>query len=213
GLVNEDGSAKYRDYADYIIRHERAPGVGLLAGWRGADGSEHGKGAPNPGQLQRYIDNGSFWREELPESARYFKMANRDYLQWAQRFGFVPNDAPIVLQLYSETLQKFRLAAQGHGAVQPPAEHRERVATYFDPLPIWYEPFEGAQLDGTHQDEDGERRRFPLNAVTQRPMFMYHAWGSQNAWLRQISARNYLYLHPQTGTAHGIADEDWIDVA
>ena len=203
GLVNEDGSPKYRDYADYIVRHERAPGVGLLAGWRGEDGDSHGKGAPNLEQLQRYIDNGGFWREELPESARYFKMANRDYLQWAQRFGFIPNDQPIVLQLYSETLQKFRLAAQGHGAAQPPAEHRERVATYFDPLPIWYEPFEHDQTS---------RETFPLNAVTQRPMFMYHSWGSQNAWLRQITARNYLYLHPQTGTAYGIADEDWIEV-
>ncbi|MEO6154337.1 MAG: molybdopterin oxidoreductase family protein [Thermomonas sp.] len=204
GLINEDGSAKYRDYADYIIHHERAPGVGLLAGWRGVDGNQHGKGAPNPNQLQHYIDNGGFWREEIPESARYFKMANRDYLRWAQKFGFVANDAPIVLQLYSETLQKFRLAAQGHGAVQPPPEHRERVATYFDPLPIWYEPFEGAQ---TSSDS------FPLNAVTQRPMFMYHAWGSQNAWLRQITARNYLYLHPDTGTGHGIADEDWIEMS
>ena len=203
GLVNEDGSAKYRDYADYIVRHERAPGVGLLAGWRGEHGDSHGKGAPNPEQMQRYIDNGGFWREELPESARYFKMANRDYLQWAQRFGFVPNDAPIVLQLYSETLQKFRLAAQGHGAVQPPPEHRERVATYFDPLPIWYEPFEHDQTS---------RTTFPLNAVTQRPMFMYHSWGSQNAWQRQIATRNYLYLHPDTGAHYGIADEDWIEV-
>jgi anaerobic selenocysteine-containing dehydrogenase len=204
GLVNEDGSAKYRDYADYIVRHERAPGVGLLAGWRGVDGDQHGKGAPNPKQLQHYIDNGGFWREEIPESARYFKMANRDYLQWAQRFGFVPNDSPIVLQLYSEALQKFRLAAQGHGAVQPPPEHRERVETYFDPLPMWYEPFEHDQTS---------RTTYPLNAITQRPMFMYHAWGSQNAWLRQIAARNYLYLHPDTGAAHGIADEDWIEVA
>jgi len=203
GLVNEDGSARYRDYADYIVRHERAPGVGLLAGWRGEHGDSHGKGAPNPDQLQRYIDNGGFWREEIPESARYFKMANRDYLQWAQRFGFVPNDAPIVLQLYSETLQKFRLAAQGHGAVQPPPEHRERVATYFDPLPIWYEPFEHDQTS---------RTTFPLNAVTQRPMFMYHSWGSQNAWQRQIATRNYLYLHPDTGAHYGIADEDWIEV-
>ena len=201
GLVNPDGSAKYRDYADYIVHHERAPGVGLLAGWRGEDGAQHGKGAPNPDQLQRYIDNGGFWREELPERARYYKMANRDYLRWAQGHGFVPNDAPIVLQLYSETLQKFRLAAQGHGAVQPPAEHRERVATYFDPMPIWYEPFEHDQTS---------RETFPLNAVTQRPMFMYHAWGSQNAWLRQIATRNYLYLHPQTGAQYGIDDEDWI---
>jgi anaerobic selenocysteine-containing dehydrogenase len=131
-------------------------------------------------------------------------MANRDYLRWAQRFGFVPNDQPIVLQLYSETLQKFRLAAQGHGAIQPPAEHRERVATYFDPLPIWYEPFEHDQTS---------RTTFPLNVVTQRPMFMYHAWGSQNAWLRQIATRNWLYLHPDTGAMHGIADEDWIEVS
>jgi anaerobic selenocysteine-containing dehydrogenase len=131
-------------------------------------------------------------------------MANRDYLRWAQRFGFVASEAPIVLQLYSETLQKFRLAAQGHGALQPPEEHRQRVATYFDPLPLWYEPFEHDQTS---------REAFPLNALTQRPMFMYHAWGSQNAWLRQIAARNVLYLHPDTGAKHGIADEDWIEVA
>jgi anaerobic selenocysteine-containing dehydrogenase len=44
-------------------------------------------------------------------------------------------------------------------------------------------------------------------------MFMYHAWGSQNAWLRQIATRNWLYLHPQTGARHGIADEDWLEVS
>jgi anaerobic selenocysteine-containing dehydrogenase len=203
GMVHADGSAKYSDYADYIVRHERTPGVGLLAGWRGADGSQHGKGAPNPAQLDAYIASNGHWREEIPEHARYYKMANRGYLEWAQRFGFVGSTAPIVLQLYSETLQKFRLAAQGHGPVQPPEQHRERVATYFDPLPLWYEPFEHDQTS---------RDTFPLNAVTQRPMFMYHAWGSQNAWLRQIATRKFLYLHPQTGARHGIADEDWIEV-
>ena len=203
GMVHDDGSPRYRDYADYIVRHERAPGVGLLAGWRGERGELEAKGPPNPQQLQRYIDNGGFWRSHVPESARYYKMANRGYLDWAQKMGFIGHADPIVLQLYSETIQKFRLAAQGHGAQQPPSEHRERVATYFDPLPIWYEPFEGAQVDQVDA-------KFPLSAVTQRPMFMYHAWGSQNAWLRQIVARNYLYLHPDTGARHGIADADWI---
>ncbi|AXK73435.1 formate dehydrogenase [Lysobacter sp. TY2-98] len=206
GLVNEDGSSKYRDYADYIVRHERAPGVGLLAGWRGADGTLEAKGAPNPSQLDAYIANGGFWRSEIPEHARFYKMANRGYLEWAQAMGFVGSTQPIVQQLYSETLQKFRLAAQGHGAHVPPAEHRERVATYFDPLPIWYEPFEHAELG------DAAARDFPLSAITQRPMFMYHAWHSQNAWLRQIASRNYLYLHPHTASQHGIKDEDWIDV-
>src|SRR5690606_25940912 len=112
GLVNEDGSPKYRDYADYILRHERMPGVGLLAGWRGQDGAQHGKGAPNPGQLQRYIDNGGFWREEIPQHARYFKMANRGYLQWTQRFDFPRGTDPILLQAYERPLQKFQLAAE-----------------------------------------------------------------------------------------------------
>ena len=234
GMVHADGSPRYRDYADYIVRHERAPGVGLLAGWRGEDGTQHGKGAPNPNQLETYIANNGFWREEIPEDARYFKMANRGYLEWAQRFGFIGGTEPIVLQLYSETLQKFRLAAQGHGPLQPPPEHRERVATYFDPLPLWYEPFEGAEIEtGTREPQAGARQapahekeptpesvspfptpgaRFPLHAITQRPMFMYHAWGSQNAWLRQIAARNWLYLHPDTAAKHGIANGEWIDV-
>ena len=63
--VNEDGSAKYRDYADYIVNHERTPGVGSLMGWRGEDGSQEGKGAVNPKQLEKYIENGCYWRREL----------------------------------------------------------------------------------------------------------------------------------------------------
>jgi anaerobic selenocysteine-containing dehydrogenase len=200
GLIDETGAPRYRDFADYIQRHERAPGIGLLAGWRGTQGEREGKGPPNPGQIDAYIANGGFWRGEMPESARYYKMANRDYLQWAQGMGFVGSTEPIVLQVYSETLQKFRLAAQ-RGEV--PEQHRERVATYFDPMPIWYEPFESAQISTA---------QFPLHAITQRPMFMYHAWHGQNAWLRQIAARNYLYLHPATGARYGLADLDWVHV-
>ncbi|MBW3550781.1 MAG: molybdopterin-dependent oxidoreductase, partial [Proteobacteria bacterium] len=217
GMAEADGTPSYRDYADYIVRHERAPGVGLLAGWRGEHGELEAKGPPNPAQLERYIEHDGFWRSEIPAHARYFKMANRGYLEWAQKMGFLGDAKPIVLQLYSETLQKFRLAAQGHGAQQPPEQHRERVATYFDPLPIWYEPFEGAQAnaqDGARARESGydELVEFPLSAVTQRPMFLYHSWGAQNAWLRQIATRNWIYLHPDTATRYDIADEDWISV-
>ena len=204
GLVHSDGSALYADYADYITRHERAPGVGLLAGWRGEHGELQGKGAVNPNQLQRYIDNGGFWHAPIPESARYYKMANRDYLDWAKSKGFIANNEPIVLQLYSETLQKFRLAAEGFGAVQPPDAERARIKTYFDPLPIWYAPFEQAQTDSNE---------FPLHALTQRPPFMYHAWGSQNAWLRQIMARNFLYIHPDMAANYSLNDGDWVELS
>src|SRR5262245_29905814 len=84
GMIEADGSAQYRAYADYIVRHERTPGVGLLAGWRGERGECEGKGAPNPDQLERYVEHGGYWRAEIPEHARYFKMANRGYLEWAQ---------------------------------------------------------------------------------------------------------------------------------
>ena len=39
---------------------------------------------------------------------------------------------------------------------------------------------------------------------------MYHSWDSQNAWLRQIHARNHLFVNPTTALAQGIQDGDWI---
>ncbi len=41
-------------------------------------------------------------------------------------------------------------------------------------------------------------------------MAMYHAWHSQNAWLRQIYSHNRLYMHRRTAAALGIEDDDWI---
>jgi anaerobic selenocysteine-containing dehydrogenase len=55
-----------------------------------------------------------------------------------------------------------------------------------------------------------DTRKYPLAAITQRPMAMYHSWDSQNAWLRQIHAHNYLFVNPRTARLEGIADGDWI---
>ena len=76
---------------------------------------------------------------------------------------FIEAPEPVVLQIYSEALQRFRLAARGHGPAQPPAADRARIETYFDPLPLWYPPFEGAAID---------EAAFPLHALSQRPMAM-----------------------------------------
>jgi anaerobic selenocysteine-containing dehydrogenase len=200
-MVTASGSPRYRDYADYIVRHERRPGIGPLAGWRGADGGAVAVGAPNPRQLERYIANGCFWQHHLPAEQHYFKHANRAYLEGAAAMGFIDRPRQIVLQLYLETLQKFRLAAEGHGTAEPPEAARRRIATYFDPLPIWYVPLEEAAIDGA---------LYPLHAVTQRPMPMYHSWGSQNAWLRQIYNQNRLYVHRDRARAMGLEDDDWV---
>ena len=202
GLTNEDGTAKFPGgYPDYIVNHQRKPGIGPLAGFRGEDGTVPGKGAPNKGQLDAYIANKSFWRLELPHDEAYFKHSNKGYLEHAVKLGMIDKSDQIVLNLYCEPLQKFRLAAEGHGAIQPPERDRERILTYFDPLPIWYAPLEEQKI---------EANEFPFSALTQRPMAMYHSWHSQNAWLRQIFSKNFLYMNRETAEKNGLADGDFV---
>jgi anaerobic selenocysteine-containing dehydrogenase len=204
-FVNAEGGPRFPGgYKDYIAMHERAPGIGPLAGWRGEEGGAHGKGAPNPRQLERYVANGCFWKHELPPEQLYFKHANKAYLETATSMGLLAAPEPIVLQLYVEPLQKFRLAAQGHGAVVPPEKDRARIATHFDPLPFWYAPFEEARIDP---------QSFPLHAITQRPMQMYHSWHSQNAWLRQILGQNRLFINRVTARSLGVGEDDWVWVS
>ncbi|MBS9717383.1 molybdopterin oxidoreductase family protein [Pseudohalocynthiibacter aestuariivivens] len=202
GFVNEDGSAKYKDYADYIVNHERRPGIGPLAGFRG-DGSESGRGAVNPDQLDRYIENGGFFVEHIPTEASYYKPWNTAYQDWAVGMGIYDAPQPYLFQLYVEPMRKFQRAAEGHGERQPPEHLRKRIIDTMDPLPIWYAPFEDSNVD---------TEKFPIHALTQRPMAMYHSWGTQNAWLRQIHGVNPLYVPTKIWEEHGFADGDWARV-
>ncbi len=202
-FTNPDGTPKYTGYKDFIIRYERSPGIGFLAGWRGADGSQSLRGEPNPQQWERYIENQGFFQYHLPKSHRYMRFANRDYLEFARDAGFIAQAEPIVIELYSEAIQRFRLAGLGlYDGPQPqdPVD-RERLATYFDPLPDYYEPLEQQRIDKT---------AYPFFAVNQRPMMMYHSWDSQNAWLRQIIAQNHIYMNRAKGESLGIHDDDWV---
>ncbi|QBF33105.1 molybdopterin oxidoreductase family protein [Thalassococcus sp. S3] len=211
GFTNEDGSAKYTDYADYITNHERKPGIGPLAGWRGAqegsavggtssDGTADGRGSPNPDQLGKYIENGGFWVGHIPDKAQYYKPWNTAYQDWAVNLGLYDAPQPYLFQLYVEPMRKFQLAAEGHGDRQPPDHLRDRIQATMDPLPIWYET--------DQHGNDG----FPITALTQRPMAMYHSWGTQNAWLRQIHGHNPLYLPTKLMREHDLQDEDWVRV-
>lgn len=204
GFTNEDGSAKYEDYADYIVNHERKPGIGPLAGWRrGESGEVHGRGAPNPAQLERYIENGGFFLSHVPEEAAFYKPWNAAYQDWAVQTGFYDSPQPYVFDLYVESLRKFQLAAEGHGDRVPPEALRGRILERLDPLPFWHPPL---------GDEDADPQEYPLHALTQRPMAMYHSWGSQNAWLRQIHGRNFLYVPTKVWKEKGFRDGDWARV-
>ena len=203
-FVREDGTRKFRDYPDFITNYETDPGsgIGFLSGWRGKDGDKFMRGEPNPRQWEMYAQNNCVYHHPLPLSYQYMRNWNRGYMEWAQRVRIRRYTDPVVIQIYSEVLQKFRLAAQGKGEGRKPPPHlAARIAEFFDPLPFHYEPLEAQQTD---------LARFPLRAVTQRPMAMYHSWDSQNAWLRQIHAHNHLFVNPAVARAEGIADGGWM---
>jgi anaerobic selenocysteine-containing dehydrogenase len=201
-FTNADGSRKYRDYPDFIVNFESMPGCGFLSGWRGKDGEKSMRGEPNPKQWEMYAANNCVHHTPLPEQMRFMRNWNGPYLRWAVDMGLRKFDNPLVIQLYSEVMQEFRLAAQGRRPGRQPPDHlRARIERYFDPLPFYYPPLENQAIDVA---------AYPLAAITQRPMAMYHSWDSQNAWLRQIHSHNYLFVNPVTATAAGIADGGWM---
>jgi anaerobic selenocysteine-containing dehydrogenase len=203
-FVTRDGQRKYRDYPDFIINYETEPGsgIGFLSGWRGKGGEKHLRGEPNPNQWEMYAKNNCVFHYELPKSYQYMRNWNKGYLEWSQRNRITRYAEPILIHIYSEVLQKFRAAARGLGySRKPPVHLAKRVETYFDPLPFYYETLEGQATD---------KQKYPLAAITQRPMAMYHSWDSQNAWLRQIHAHNLLYVNTHTARVNRIEDGDWI---
>ena len=211
GFINDDGSQKYQDYADYITNHMRRPGVGPLAGWRKSEGSgvggtssageAGGRGSPNPDQLDRYIENGGFWMEHVPEDAAFFKPWNMNYQNWAVEKSFFDAPQPYIFNLWSEPMRRFQAAAEGVGTRQPPDHLRARIKATMDPLPIWYS-----------NEDDNRAAEFPITALTQRPMAMYHSWGSQNAWLRQIHGHNPLYVPTKIWNDNQFKEGDWARV-
>ncbi|MBT6532210.1 MAG: molybdopterin-dependent oxidoreductase, partial [Marinovum sp.] len=202
-FINPDGSPKYADYADYIVNHLRRPGIGPLVGFRG-DGSQTGRGDANENQLDQYLENGGFFTEHVPAGAEYFKPWNSKYQEWAVKMGFYDSPQPYIFQLYVEPMRRFQLAAEGHGEIQPPDYLREQIKSFFDPLPIWYPSLEDKYVDP---------QEYPVHALTQRPMAMYHSWGTQNAWLRQIHGVNPLYLPTKLMCEHDLQDGNWVKVS
>ena len=95
-----------------------------------------------------YARNNCVFQYHMPEDQQYMRNWNQPYLDFAKDKGWRQRNDPVQLAIYSDTLQAFRLAAQGKSKGRQPPEHlRERIATYFDPLPFWYAPLETASID------------------------------------------------------------------
>ena len=166
-MVKEDGSAKFKDYADYIVNHIRRPGVGPLIGWRGADGDKEGRGEANPDQLRAISRMAGFIRRIFRQEAAFYKPWNAAYQDWAVKTSFYEAPQPYLFTIWSEPLAPVSDGGRRAGAYRPPEHLRDQLQLTMDPLPVWYEPFgEVAAKD------------YPVHALTQRPMDMYHSWGS-----------------------------------
>ena len=190
-----------------IVNHERKPGIGSLAGWRGADGDRDAAR-----RAQSRASSRRLYRATAASGATRSRRARATSSTptapiWTSRSQHGLHrqgraDRPPALQRAAAELPPRRARATAPCSRRD-ARPRARIATYFDPLPFWYPPFEDAAID---------RDAFPLHAITQRPMAMYHSWGSQNAWLRQIHGENRLYIHRARRAQLGIADDDWVGV-
>ncbi len=194
--------ASSRTIPDFVVNFEPQPGVGFLMGWRGKDGTEHLRGAPNPKQWEMYAKNNCVFQYHMPESMHYMRNWNRAYLDFAKDKGWRQKNDVIQLALYSDTLQTLppRRAGQDDG----PAAARASARAHRRPTSIRCRS--GIRRSKTRRPTPSA---YPLNAITQRPMAMYHSWDSQNAWLRQIHSHNYLQVNPLTAQAAGIADGGW----
>ena len=74
----------------------------------------------------------------------------------------------------------------------------KRIEEKMDPLPIWW------------SNHDSEKvKQYPIHAITQRPAAMYHSWGSQNVWLRQIHGSNKLFVSKGIWKEKNFKDGDW----
>ena len=94
------------------------------------------------------------------------------------------------------------LSADGKFEPKVPSLHQKRISLYFDPIAFWYPPLEESELD---------EERYRFHAISQRPMHMYHSWGSQNAWLRQISNANKLYMNRKRGAELDLKDKNQVN--
>ena len=81
-----------------------------------------------------YEKNNCVFHYELPRSYQYMRNWNKGYLEWAQRTRLTRYAEPIKIHIYSEVLQKFRLAAQGKTATA--SSRRSICASASKPISI-----------------------------------------------------------------------------
>ena len=100
----------------------------------------------------------------------YMRNWNRDYLDFAKEKGWRQKNDPVQLAIVFRHAAKLSpgRARQDQRAVSRPTICASASETYFDPLPFLVR---AAGRERRYRPEG----QLPLNAITQRPMAMYHS--------------------------------------
>ncbi|MBP1449357.1 MAG: twin-arginine translocation signal domain-containing protein, partial [Thermoproteus sp.] len=186
----------------------------------------------SPGKM--YVGHAEFYYP-LPVEMRYYRHVNKAYLEWAASVGFIAYAKPILINVYSEPVARFRLAAfgmwKGYNAyfywkykrtgdskylelarknANPPNDsYGQAVAKIkqltFWPIAKWYEP-----LSWTPDGFDPSK--YPLLTENRHvtPWF-YHQWENHVPWLRPLLRFAPIFMHPQTCREYGITSGDWVE--
>jgi anaerobic selenocysteine-containing dehydrogenase len=115
--------------------------------------------------------------------------------------GLFDSEQPFVFQIYLEPLAKLQRHRDLPAHLMPSEAIEERVIEKMDPLPIWWP-----------NSDPAKTKEYPYHAVTQRPAAMYHSWGSQNIWLRQIHGSNKLFLSSKIWKKYNFREGDWAKI-
>ena len=179
-----------------ISRPSRVPGVGFLIGWRGKDGDKVTAWRAESEAVGEYAKNNCVFHYALPRVASSTcATAIGPYLEWARatRLPQVQRADPhpaLLRGACRSSGSRRRASASGTAAARSSARARREATSI--------------RCRSSMRRSKARRpitTRYPLAAVTQRPMAMYHSWDSQNAWLRQIHAQNYLFMNPRMARA------------
>jgi anaerobic selenocysteine-containing dehydrogenase len=150
GLHHADGGRKFRDYPDFIVNYETAPGsgIGFLAGWRGKGGEKSHARRAQPqavGDVRRRTTASS--TRDAAGAPVHAQLERRLHALGAGRGPAArprPHRHPPLLGVPAALPPGGAGQAQGQAAAR---RLRQRVQTYFDPLPFWYAPLEEQATD------------------------------------------------------------------
>ena len=202
GFTNDDGAPRYPGgYPDYIVNHERAPGH-RPAGRLSRRGRQQLRRAARPIRSsstptsRTAASTSTISRRSSATSSTPTRPISTGPRQWASSAQPQPDRVPALSRAAAE-IPAGRARPRRD---QPPESHRARIESYFDPIPFWYPPFEGARRPRVSRSRRSRSGRCTCIIRGARRM----------RWLRQITAETASTCTATRAQQLGIADDDWV---